>query len=164
MDFQRNCLTDAGPPIPNSQPVAPPRPVTPYTPPSVPDTTPSKPAPQPSPWDIKPEQRKKYVPPEKRGKNHTFRKFVLFSLFTYGMYWLYKNKFRGSFLDGYYTQFRARRARRNYGDEGMYDSLVLENVGSSSSSFVPPSLPPPPSAYDIPMGPPPPIHNGSYNP
>lgn len=161
LDFRRNCLSYDGPSMPNSQPVSPPRPVKPYNP-NVPDKPSSNPAPQPSPWDIKPEKRKKYVPPEKRGKNHTFRNFVLFSLFVYGGYWLYKNKFRGSFLDGYYTQFRARRARNNYGDDGMYDSLVLENVGSSS--FVPPSLPPPPSAYEIPMNPPPPVNDGHYNP
>lgn len=161
LDFQSNCLSGNSEPIPNPSPVAPPRPANPYTP-SAPEKPSAKPAPQPSPWDIKPEKRKKYVPPEKRGKTHTFRNFVLFSLFAYGGYWLYKNKFRGSFLDGYYTQFRERRARNHYGDDNMYDSLVLENVGSSS--FVPPSLPPPPSAYEIPMSPAPPVNDGYYNP
>lgn len=67
-------------------------------------------------------------------------------------------------MGGYYTQFRMRRARPNfdYETDAMYDSLVLENVGpSSSSSFVPPTLPSP--AYPVSMGlPPPPENDGHY--
>ena len=105
---------------------------------------------------------KKYVPPEKRnsGSGGFISKIVnffvwifkitLFCCLAAGAYWLYKNKF----ADFDYSRFRRAR---NYGadNNGMYDSLTMENAGAS---FQPPTLPPPPSSYDNSGG-----NNGMYN-
>ena len=170
LDYERNCMRDS-PPTPGKPstpitkapskpiPVATSSPTTarkakPYSPPSssggsVPVPAP-KPVPKPVPSNSNPDNKKKYVPPEKRGKSgsgesggHQFRNFVLICILAGGLYWYFKNRYGLFSFD--YNQFRRAR---NYGydnNTAMYDSLTMQN---NQATFEPPTLPPPPSAYE----------------
>jgi len=72
-------------------------------------------------------------------KFKSFMKFILFCILCGGGYWYYKRTREFDYV-------RFRRAR-NYGaDSGMYDGSAMEN---SATSFEPPSLPPPPSSFQV---------------
>ena len=165
--YKKNCFKDVAPaPKPQPQPVAPPVPKpTPPAPkpaPPVPKPTPKKYVPStpnnkpgipdvfPNPTDVIPNNNmptpKKYVSPDAK-RRHPFRNFVLICIVGCAGYWVYKRR-----TEFDYSQFRIARAR-NYspyaqGNDGseMYDSLSMTDT-SGVSSFQPPSLPPPPSAY-----------------
>jgi hypothetical protein len=96
---------------------------------------------------------KRYVPPEdagktpsspkkekKKGKKHHFFRNVFFLGIIGGVgYWYYKKRSEA------FSFVRYRRGPRNFGgDSEMYTGLAMDG----SSSFEPPSLPPPPSAID----------------
>lgn len=166
LDYERNCMRDS-PPSPGKPstpitkapskpiPVATSSPTTtrkakPYSPPSSSGGSVPAPAPKPVPSNSNPDNKKKYVPPEKRGKSgsgesggHKFRNFVLICILAGGLYWFFKNRYGLFSFD--YNQFRRAR---NYGYDNntdMYDSLTLQN---NQATFEPPTLPPPPSAYE----------------
>mmetsp|Transcript_5368 Transcript_5368/g.10235 ORF Transcript_5368/g.10235 Transcript_5368/m.10235 type:complete len:993 (-) Transcript_5368:124-3102(-) len=109
------------------------------------------------PYDPKSsENKKKYVPPEKRRKGssssgHKVRNIVIVFILAGGAYWY----FRTHYGDLDYHVFRQSTTRGNYyyggGSEdgsAMYDSLTMQNA---QATFVPPTLPPPPSAYENPV-------------
>lgn len=102
------------------------------------------------------EQKKKYIPPEKRRKasstGHKVRNIVFFFILAGGAYWYFRTRY-GDF--DYRSFRRSVTSRSNYhyyygGSEdgsAMYDSLTMQNA---QATFVPPTLPPPPSAYENP--------------
>jgi hypothetical protein len=86
---------------------------------------------------------KPYAPKAKKKSKHRFLKFLAFiGLIGGAVYWYKKRQ------DDSFSFVRYRRAR-NYGgdDGGMYTGLSMDPLGSSTS-FEPPTLPPPPSAME----------------
>lgn len=113
-------------------------PVVPYTPPtpSKPNYVPSVPGSNPKPYEpYTPSGSKSNYQPSADGKkSRWFWKLVLVGLLVAAAYHLWKRRQEFSFV-------RYRRARNWGGDSEMYSGLSME---SSSVSFQPPSLPPPP--------------------
>lgn len=145
-DFAKACVDEPGPSP------SPPRTPAPYAGPSTP-----RPSPSPySPTDNEDSgKKKKYVPPEDRGKkgssdesngsdskkgqSHWFRNLLILGAIGGGGYYYYKRN--GG--DGF-RFVRYKRVGANYGfggDEGLYSGLAMD----SSTTFEPPSLPPTPT-------------------
>ena len=78
---------------------------------------------------------------KKTGTSHFWRNIVIIGVVGYGIYWYYKRN------NDSFSFIRYRRAPRNFGSESemMYNGLTMD---TGSTSFEPPSLPPPPSAVD----------------
>ena len=86
----------------------------------------------------KDDDKKDYHPPdedEKKKKSHWFRNLVLFSIFGYVGFFVYKKRGEG------FNFGRYRRMQRNFGEEDMYSGLAME----SSVGFEPAHLPPGPN-------------------
>jgi hypothetical protein len=86
------------------------------------------------------DSKSRYVPKEKKKGHHFFRNIFFFGVIG-GVGYLYYKKRQESF-----SFVRYRRGPRNFGgDSEMYSGLAMDG---GSSSFEPPSLPPPPSSID----------------
>ena len=170
LDYERNCLrVDPARPDPKPAPVPPPAPGPSPGSNHAGSSTPSPSAQKNYPYknndddtstdDLFPNDSgsKKYVPREAKNKSHAgkFFKFVFFCLLAGGVYWYFKNRYDGDFslslgsiCNRNNINLNQFRRTRNFGgadNDGLYDSL---NMDMAQSSFQPPSLPPPPSAYD----------------
>jgi len=158
LKYENNCLKDAPGPSPTPPSKTTPSPTKsksspntpPYTPISSDDDDNTSPA-SPSSSSSSSSGKKKYVPPEERGKKGSFKKFfnfIFYCLIAGGAYYIYKTRFSG----GQFNYASFRRARNYYADDsansGMYDSLNLQTSMGEAPSFMPPTLPPPPSAYE----------------
>jgi hypothetical protein len=157
MDYSNACLAADDNVNPGPTPTPPsPTPPTPYVPPEdrvtpAPAMSPSQPA--------APSEKKKYIPPEDRGKkgsnsssessssdqktkSNFWRNLFVLGLLGGGAYYYHKTwGFDFSFLQRY-RRFRPVPSFETGGGGEMYSGLTME----SSTSFAPPSLPPPPSA------------------
>jgi len=85
--------------------------------------------------------KKEYVPDRKT--SHFWRNILIIGILCGGGFWIYKRRQES------FSFVRYRRAPRNFGgdNEMMYSGLAMD----SSTSFEPPTLPPPPSAIPDPQ-------------
>ena len=93
----------------------------------------------PPPDNVSPKSTPSSYKPAGKKRKHRFLKFLLLVGVVGGAVYWYQKRRADSF-----NFVRYRRARNYGGDSDMYSGLAMEG----SSSFEPPTLPPPPSAMD----------------